>query len=121
MDKFDRIFRLHAVLNGRKSAISARDLQEKLGCSRATLHRDIALFKDYLHAPVEFDPDAGGYRFSTTSGTFELPGLWFSAAELQALVATGRRVQPSCLGGRPATAARRADSPPELTEIVLPL
>jgi HTH domain len=59
---------------------------EKLGCSRATLHRDIALLKDYLHAPVEFDADGGGYKFSTASGTYELPGLWFSAAELQALV-----------------------------------
>ena len=95
MDKFDRIFRLHAVLDGRKSAIPARDLLEKLGCSRATLHRDIALLKDYLHAPVEFDPDGGGYRFSTASGTFELPGLWFSAAELQALVFLQRLAEDS--------------------------
>jgi proteasome accessory factor C len=95
MDKFERIYRLHAVLNGRKSVISARDLQEKLGCSRATLNRDIALFKDYLHAPLEFDADAGGYRFLTASGTFELPGLWFSAAELQALVFLQRLAEDS--------------------------
>jgi predicted DNA-binding transcriptional regulator YafY len=95
MDKFERIYRLHAVLDGRKSAISARDLQEKLGCSRATLNRDIALFKDYLHAPLEFDADAGGYRFLTASGTFELPGLWFSAAELQALVFLQRLAEDS--------------------------
>ena len=95
MDKFDRIYRLHAVLNGRKSAISAGELLEKLGCSRATLHRDIALLKDYLHAPLEFDAEDGGYRFSTASRTYELPGLWFSAAELQALVFLQRLVEDS--------------------------
>jgi proteasome accessory factor C len=95
MDKFDRIFRLHAVLNGRRSAISAGELLERLGCSRATLHRDIALLKDYLHAPVEFDADGRGYRFSTASGTYELPGLWFSAAELQALVFLQRLAEDS--------------------------
>ncbi len=37
--------------------------------------------------PIVYDADAGGflYQRSTQADTYELPGLWFSAAELQAL------------------------------------
>lgn len=44
--------------------------------------------QNHLGAPIEFDKEARGYRYApTASGMgFELPGLWFSAAELQALV-----------------------------------
>src|SRR5215207_6098024 len=59
----------------------------KLECSKSTLHRAIATLKDHLNAPVVFDADAGGYKYqrSAQADTYELPGLWFSATELQAL------------------------------------
>lgn len=87
MDKFDRIFQLHDILRRRRTPISARDLQLKMECSRATLHRSLTLLRDYLHAPVHFDSNAGGYRYTSSpdSPSYELPGLWFSASELQAL------------------------------------
>jgi predicted DNA-binding transcriptional regulator YafY len=42
-----------------------------------------------MGAPIEYDRDANGYRFATTPqlGTrHELPGLWFSEAELYSLL-----------------------------------
>lgn len=87
MDKFDRIVRLHAILRSRKTAISFEDLRLRLECSRSTLHRALNALRDRLHAPVVFDKDADGYRYEDQQGAgpFELPGLWFTPAELQAL------------------------------------
>jgi proteasome accessory factor C len=87
MDKFDRIFQLHAILVSRKTAIPLEDLMARLECSKATLHRAINVLKDTLRAPVIFDAAGGGYRYAAVSGqnTFELPGLWFTPGELQAL------------------------------------
>jgi len=90
MDKIDRIFQLHALFRSRRSAIPVAELLETLECSKATLHRSLNLLRDYLHAPLEFDEQAGGYRYSSLARAYELPGLWFSAAELQALVVLQR-------------------------------
>jgi predicted DNA-binding transcriptional regulator YafY len=86
MDKFDRIFHLHAMLNGRRTAIAVEDLLARLECSRPTLYRAINTLKDQLGAPIIFDGNAGGYRYAPADGsTYELPGLWFTPAELHAL------------------------------------
>ncbi len=92
MDKFDRIFQLHAILAARRTPIPLEDLMARLECSKATLYRAINLLKDTLHAPVEFDADAGGFRYAVATGAsaFELPGLWFTPAELQALAVMQR-------------------------------
>jgi len=59
----------------------------RLECSKSTLHRTINALKDYLNAPVVFDANAGGYRYAREAAgeTYELPGLWFTPRELQAL------------------------------------
>ncbi len=64
----------------------------RLECSKATLYRAINVLKDTLHAPVEFDSEVGGFRYAAAKGTsaFELPGLWFTPAELQALAVMQR-------------------------------
>jgi proteasome accessory factor C len=87
MDKFDRIFQVHAILASRRTAIPLEDLMARLECSKSTIYRAIAVLKDRLHAPVEFDSEVGGFRYAEGKGvgTFELPGLWFTPAELQAL------------------------------------
>jgi proteasome accessory factor C len=92
MDKFDRIFHLHAILASRKTPIPLEDLTARLECSKSTLYRAIAVLKDTLHAPVEFDAEVGGFRYAAAKGlsAFELPGLWFTPAELQALAVMQR-------------------------------
>jgi predicted DNA-binding transcriptional regulator YafY len=92
VDKFDRIFHLHKILSSRRTAIPLEDLMAKLECSKSTLHRTINALKDYLNAPVVFDPNAGGYKYSKDAAgeTYELPGLWFTPRELQALAVLQR-------------------------------
>lgn len=87
MDKFDRIFHLHAILSARRAAIPLEDLMARLECSKSTLHRTINALKDYLNAPVVYDIAAGGYRYAKDpqGESYELPGLWFTPNELRAL------------------------------------
>jgi predicted DNA-binding transcriptional regulator YafY len=87
LDKFDRIFQLHAILQGRRTPISLEDLMTRLECSKSTLHRIMNSLRDYLHAPIVFDTEACGYKYERRAGdaAYELPGLWFTPHELQAL------------------------------------
>ena len=95
MDKFDRIFQLHAILSSRRTPIPLEELMAKLECSKSTLHRAINSLKDHLNAPVVFDADADGYQYGKpeTGEAFELPGLWFTAHELQALALMQRLIK----------------------------
>lgn len=84
MDKLDRIFQLHAIFNKRRTPISLEALAERMDCSRPTVFRAINTLKDQLGAPII--RDGSGYRYENADGRYDLPGLWFTAAELQALV-----------------------------------
>jgi predicted DNA-binding transcriptional regulator YafY len=86
VDKFDRILQLHAILRARRTPIPLEDLMARLEGSKSTVLRAIATMKDHLNAPIVFDRERGGYQYDTAAGeTYELPGLWFNANELQAL------------------------------------
>ena len=88
MDKFDRIYQLHNVLRDRRTPISRADLALKLECSDPTIFRLIRILRDVLRAPLKHNDELGGYYYerATEGGTYELPGLWFNARELQALL-----------------------------------
>lgn len=61
----------------------------ELGISRATFKRDMEYLRDRLNAPIVWDRDAGGYRFARPdplAPRYELPGMWFNAAEIHALL-----------------------------------
>lgn len=92
MDRFDRIYQLHRILTGRRVPISLEDLMVELECSEPTVKRTIRAMRDHLDAPIEYDRERNGYVYSGEgiSANWELPGLWFSAAELQALLALER-------------------------------
>jgi predicted DNA-binding transcriptional regulator YafY len=86
LSKLDDLYRLHRLLDGRRTGISRTDLINLHGFARATLARLIADLRDKLSAPLIHDKERGGYRYDTTDGRFALPGLWFTADELFALV-----------------------------------
>lgn len=87
MDKFDRIYALHTLLSNSRSPISKSAIQHKLECSHATVERIIQEMRLYLNAPIEYDRDAKGYYYDKRPAThYELPGLWFNASELHALL-----------------------------------
>ncbi|MFW6094434.1 MAG: helix-turn-helix transcriptional regulator [Pseudomonadota bacterium] len=89
MDRFDRIYQLHRVLSGRRVPISLAELTERLECSEPTVKRSIAAMRDHLAAPIVYDRERNGYYYEAEGvpANWELPGLWFSADELQALLA----------------------------------
>ncbi len=85
----DQLERLRRLLSHRR-AISANDLQYELGISRATLTRYIRHLRDTFGVPVVIDRELGGYRVESSGHDFgpqfELPGLWFTADEIHALL-----------------------------------
>lgn len=89
MSNIERIYQIDQLLADRKFVPRA-ELQERLGVSWATLKRDLNYLKDRLNAPIIFDRELGGYRIAKDEKRFgpqyELPGLWFSAEEIHALL-----------------------------------
>ncbi|MFP5418966.1 MAG: transcriptional regulator, partial [Gammaproteobacteria bacterium] len=86
MSKLDEIYRLHRLLDGRRTGIARAALIGEHGFARATLARLIADLRNKLGAPLIHDSERGGYRYDTADGSHALPGLWFNPAELLALV-----------------------------------
>ncbi len=87
MDRFDRIFQLNNILQNSRHPVSHKRLEEQLECSRATVTRTIEDLRDRLNAPLEYDRKANGYFYShQLDQMFELPGLWFNASEVNALL-----------------------------------
>ena len=83
----ERIYQIDQLLRDRKS-ISFNELINRLEISKATLKRDLAYMRDRLNAPIIFDRELNGYRLDNTPGNkqYELPGLWFNAEEIFALL-----------------------------------
>ena len=103
MSKVERLYHLHNILNQRRTPISRQDLMERLGCSQATLYRLIGELRDFLGAPIEQDEENRGFYYDRSyEQPFDLPGIWISPGELQALL-TARQVlgnvQPGLLEG----------------------
>ncbi len=101
MDLFDRIYCLHRILSQSRYPVPHHDLQEQLECSRATINRIIRDMRDCLCAPIEYDRSAQGYHYAREGEhPYELPGLWFNASELHALLTVHHllsQIQPGLL------------------------
>jgi len=110
MDRMQRIYKLHQILSARRYPIPRGQLESELECSRASLTRIIAEMRDFFDAPIEFDKEAGGYRYSHEA--FQLPGLWFTPSELLALSAAQKlleQAQPGLLDNQLAPLKSRID------------
>jgi len=85
MSNNERIYRIDQLLNDRK-IVSFQYLLDRLEVSPATLKRDLAYMRDRLNAPIVYDKERNGYRFEVGTENYALPGLWFSAEEIYALL-----------------------------------
>ena len=97
--KKHRQYRLHRLLKTRRTPISIANLCNILDTSDKTIYRDINELKDLYQAPLESNQQ-GYYYNQTSADSFELPGIWFSDAELQALLAAQQllsQIQPGVL------------------------
>ena len=87
MDRTERFYTIDRMLRER-GVVPFGALAERLEVSRATLKRDLEYMRSRLHAPIEFDRERGGYRLAAApaDSRYQLPGLWFSPAEIHALL-----------------------------------
>lgn len=102
MDRFDRIYDLHKILSAARYPVSRQKLEQELECSRATVKRIIESMRLYLNAPIKYDRKLNGYIYDHGSDEpmYELPGIWFNASELHALLSVHQLladVQPGLL------------------------
>lgn len=102
MEQTERFYRIQNLLR-RRRVVTKQQFVDDLEVSLATFKRDIAYLRDRMHAPIVYDREAGGYRFDTSVADrelWQLPGLWFTADELQALLTMDRLIgelQPGVL------------------------
>lgn len=88
MDRTERFYKIEQLLISRR-VVSASTFLEELGVSLATFKRDLEYLRDRMNMPIEWDSEARGYRVSSErldGPTFSLPGMWFSASEMHALL-----------------------------------
>jgi predicted DNA-binding transcriptional regulator YafY len=103
MERTERFYRIQSLLRSRHF-VSTQDFMGELGVSRATFKRDLEYLRDRMHAPIVFDRDREAYSFDpkvADSELWQLPGLWFSADELLALLTMDSLLgdlQPGVLG-----------------------
>ena len=92
MERTERFYKIQNLLRSRHF-VSTQDFLTELGISRATFKRDLEYLRDRMHAPIVYDRDQEAYGFDPAiadSELWQLPGLWFSADELQALLTMDR-------------------------------
>jgi predicted DNA-binding transcriptional regulator YafY len=88
MDRTERFYRIDRLIRAHQCVPVERFLRE-LEISLATFKRDIEYMRSRFHAPIVWDRERSGYRFSATTRDaprYELPGLWFNASEAHALL-----------------------------------
>ncbi|MES9966799.1 MAG: WYL domain-containing transcriptional regulator [Sedimenticola sp.] len=113
MDRFDRIFDLHKLLSASRLPVPRQRIEQELECSRATAKRIIEAMRLYLNAPIKYDRQRNGYFYDPEEGEmFELPGVWFNASELFALLSVQQllsEVHPGLLERQLAPLKERID------------
>jgi predicted DNA-binding transcriptional regulator YafY len=89
MDRTERFYKIDQLIHER-GLVNFAQLQNALEVSRATIKRDLEYMRNRLNAPILWDREAGGYRFDAGNASglpqYELPGLWFNAGEVHALL-----------------------------------
>jgi predicted DNA-binding transcriptional regulator YafY len=111
MNQTERFYKIDRLLKDGQ-IVSFADLQDSLAVSRATLKRDLEYMRDRFNAPIEYVRSSNGYRFGKPRAgpRYELPGLWFNATEIYALLTTLQlleNLQPGELGAQAGTLVAR--------------
>jgi len=98
MDKWEKITLLHRRFKDSQCCVPLRTILTELECSEATFHRLRAYMQDCLGAPIVFNRAYGGYQYDPKEAVFELPGLWFTKKETEALLSLDYAIE-SMQGG----------------------
>jgi len=103
LDRSERFYKIDQLIRER-GVVPVDDFLRELEVSLATFKRDIEYMRSRHYAPITWDREKGGYRFDSpdpASPKYELPGLWFSPPEAQALLTMEHlleSLEPSILG-----------------------
>ncbi len=94
MGRTERLFRLANLLRDRKK-LRFDEMLRRLDVSPATLKRDLKYLREQLGTPVEYDAFERAYQVaeSPQRSRQELPGLWFSEADLHSLLLAQRLLE----------------------------
>jgi predicted DNA-binding transcriptional regulator YafY len=106
VDRTERFYKIDQLLQARRpGVVPIRTFLDELDVSLATFKRDLEYMRERLYAPIVWDRDQNGYRFEAAEEDkghpYQLPGLWFSPAEAQALLTLEHLIEslePSLLG-----------------------
>ncbi len=115
MDRTERFYKIDHLIRER-GVVPVADFLRELEVSLATFKRDIEYMRSRHHAPIEWDREAGGYRFvkpDSAARVYELPGLWFSPREAQALLTMQHlleSLEPALLGAHLAPLKSRLEA-----------
>jgi predicted DNA-binding transcriptional regulator YafY len=88
MNRTERLYQLDKLLRANR-CVSVERILEELGVSIATFKRDLEYLRSNLNAPIEWNRACNGYQFAETAPAgprYELPGVWFNAGEIHALL-----------------------------------
>ena len=103
MDRTERFYKIDHLLQS-QAPVAIDVFLKELGVSLATFKRDLEYMRERLNAPIVWDRDVNGYRFEGSQAAgprYELPGLWFSPSEAQALLTLEHLIEglePELLG-----------------------
>ncbi len=121
MSRTERLYRFKQIMEQRR-IVPIGYLLDELGISRSTFKRDLDYLRDRMNAPIVWDGEKGGYRLSAVPQVgpkFELPGIWFSAQEMLALLTMEHlleQLEPGLLATHVDTLRARLSSMLESTE-----
>ncbi len=104
MDRLERFFKIRNLLAARRY-VTREEFLGELEVSEATFKRDLEYLRDRLRQPVVWDAAERAYTLSQADRAgaerYELPGLWFSGAEVRALLSVDQllaELEPGLLG-----------------------
>ncbi len=100
MDRTERFYKIRRRLI-EKGALTRREVEEDLEISHATFKRDIEYMRDRLNVPIIWSRERVAYVLDPGADVAELPGIWFSPAEIYALLEIEHlleRLEPGLLG-----------------------
>ena len=91
MGRTERLLRLATLLRDRRR-LRFEEMLDRLDVSPATLKRDLKYLREQLGTPVLYDNFDRSYHLAESNprGRQELPGLWFSEADLLSLLMAQR-------------------------------
>lgn len=88
MSQATRLFQIcRRLATGRP--VTAQSLQDELEVARATIYRDIAVLRDQLNAPIEWDAAAETYRYApgpSVGDRFVVPGMHMTAKQVYGML-----------------------------------